>query len=198
MQLEDSTSRKPDEERVDQVYNMNPPGPQLGDSNTDHEPSHHSVSIPSVCNSVFKLSPCWRPEAFTQQAWRDFPWLDVVNMVIIIRLCEWPQLHLSNDTQPTTEHPLVFLAALLGAQQAHWLQNSSKIESKKKKKGLRLLIHIVPTISLEALQADRLNLLAALLNRSFPAQLLEKSSVFISEVFKSPLNAILWIVFRCS
>lgn len=78
MQHEDSTSRKPDEERVDQVYNMNPAGPQLGDSNTDHEPSHHSISIPSVCNSVFKLSPCWRPEAFTQQAWRDFPWLDIV------------------------------------------------------------------------------------------------------------------------
>lgn len=87
------------------------------------------------------------------------------------------------------KHPLVFLAALLGAQQAHWLQNSSKIESiKKKKRVAPVNPHCAYYVtedwrsgSLEALQADRLNLLAALLNQSFPAQLLEKSSVFISD-----------------
>lgn len=82
------------------------------------------------------------------------------------------------------KHPLVFLAALLGAQQAHWLQNSSKIESIKKKKGLRLLIHIVPTMWLKTgvpAPSRPFKRTDWTLNQSFPVQLLEKSFVFISD-----------------
>lgn len=66
-----------------------------------HQNANRSISIPFVYRGSFQANPHWQPKASIHLTWHEFFWCDIVNMVII-QHGKWPQLHLSNDTQSTT------------------------------------------------------------------------------------------------